>query len=801
MIQKQRTLAISIAAALSVTAFGCTGDRGPAGPGGEPGDPGDPGDPGAPGDPGDPGAPGDPGTPGDPGAPGTPGTPGEPGLTDVDPDAPLSAMVALAFVDDRDVLDENGERPSHIADYVKALVHHYSSMDPANPDPQNPLIAQKIQFPLAAASTDSLRTIPGLRPNVIIKWFDPLTYDIGTSIVDVPRFGTNADYIAYFGDGWDDDWQGEVLGSPPQFNGDDTAGFVWVNHEYISNNRPTATSAPTGQYSILAQFLRFHGALLNDVKADVWSNEALDTYVQASKREVGGSWMRIIQDPASGEWNVDRTAEAVRYDLTSNTLFHLTGIALSGRDHDDQGNDLPEGVVAGLSFNCAGGQTPWGTVITAEENVQDSYGDIEPVWGSQQQFILGQGFDPGSPITFPFAPSPNARFVGPNVALTGHARDFHGYWTEIDPGLPGSEYEGKVAQGVGHKKLGAGGHARWENAGTVVDEDWKLLPNRPIVFYGGDDRRSGRVYKFVSDGVYTVGMTRAEVRALLDSGKLYVAHFEGLDHRTGNTLVSTGQRPTEAAPGTGRWIHLSVDNTTDDAPNAVALGQPGTKVGEALRDVSWNSIGGFTSDDDVLWALFTASNKIGVSEMNRPEDVEYNPRDPSGTPRIYIAFTNHTGQVALDQDGVLFPPAQHAMLSPRRTDTTGQLFALVEADAADPATSTTFTYFDVWHGVKGDGDFDAANPDNIMFDRDGGVWFGTDGNIDLNSHADSFYYLDQDPAHQNTPTPTFGKAFRVVAVASDAEATGPAFSSGMGTIFMSVQHPGENLYSTWPQQR
>jgi secreted PhoX family phosphatase len=789
---------MSIAAVLSVTAFGCTGDEGGPGPAGPGGDPGDPGDPGNPGTPGDPGTPGTPGTPGDPGTPGTPGTPG---LTDLDPETPLSAMVALAFVDDRDVLDANGDRPSDIPDYVKALVHHFASVDPANPDPQNPLIARKIQFPLAAASTDSLRTIPGLRANVVVKWFDPLSYEIGTNALDVPRFGTNADYIAYFGDGWDDDWNGEVLGSPPQFNGDDTAGFVWVNHEYISNNRPTETSAPTGQYSIIAKFLRFHGALANDVEADVWAPEALDAYVQASKREVGGSWMRILQDPASGEWNVDRTAEAVRYDMTSNTQFHLTGIAPSGIDHDDQGNPLPPGVVVGLSFNCAGGQTPWGTVITAEENVQDSYGDIEPVWGSNQQFIPGQGFDSGSAITFPFAPSPNGRFVGPDVALTGHARDFHGYWTEIDPGLPGSEFEGKVAPGVGHKKLGAGGHARWENAGTVVDEDWKLLPNRPIVFYGGDDRRSGRVYKFVSDGVYTTGMTRAQVRGLLDSGKLYVAHFEDLDHKTGNTLFSSGLAPTEAVPGAGRWIELSIDNTVDDAPNAAALGRPGTKVGEALRDVGWNGIGGFTTQDDVLWALFTASNKIGISEMNRPEDVEWNPRDPSGTPRVYVAFTNHTGQVALDQNGVMFPPAEHATLSPKRTDSLGALFAIVEANPADPATSTTFTYFDVWHGTAGKGEFDAANPDNIMIDRDGAVWFGTDGNFGRNGHADSFYYLDQDPTHRSTPTPTFGKAFRVVAVASDAEATGPAFSSGMGTLFMSVQHPGENFFSTWPQQQ
>jgi hypothetical protein len=61
----------------------------------------------------------------------------------------------------------------------------------------------------------------------------------------------------------------------------------------------------------------------------------------------------------------------------------------------------------------------------------------------------------------------------------------------------------------------------------------------------------------------------------------------------------------------------------------------------------------------------------------------------------------------------------------------------------------------------GTGAFDAANPDNVLIDRDGGVWFGTDGNFNTNHHADAIYYLDLDDAHATTPVPTFGKAFRI----------------------------------------
>jgi secreted PhoX family phosphatase len=137
-----------------------------------------------------------------------------------------------------------------------------------------------------------------------------------------------------------------------------------------------------------------------------------------------------------------------------------------------------------------------------------------------------------------------------------------------------------------------------------------------------------------------------------------------------------------------------------------------------------------------------------------------------------------------------------------RADKVGSIFAIQEADPANPGASMTFEFFQVWHGSEGDGDFDAANPDNLLIDRDGGVWFGTDGNFGVNGHADSLYYLDLDPAHQDGQagilTPTFGMAFRVVATPSDAEATGPALASDMGTLFVSVQHPGEDVYSTWP---
>jgi len=620
---------------------------------------------------------------------------------------------------------------------------------------------------------------------------------------------------------------------------------MWSNHEYISNTRPRPTAAPLGQHLTFARFLRSYGLLPVDPMSNTWDDTALKAYNRQWKKQVGGSWFRVVQNPATGEWAVDRSVAAKRFDATSETLTMVVGHNLSGLDHTDDGTPLPQNVAVGIHNDCSGGQTPWGTVITAEENVQNSYGDLETAWNSGNDMLFPAGspnpYAAGAPVNPDFSPALNTEFsptTGTDQDSNNfrHRRDVHGYLVEMDLTVAPNEYYGKTTPGVGHRKIGGMGRARWENATFVTGPDWKLIPGQPIVFYSGDDRRSGRVYKFVSNEPYTAGMTREQTRRLLDQGKLYVAHFEGLDNASGMELriknqdgTETVREPTADQPGQGRWIELSV-NSADMAPNAgkptaamdasnnpVTL--PNLTVGQALRDVSYNGIGGFTTDDDVRRALFTVSNKLGVMETNRPEDVEYNPKDPSGTPTIYIAFTEHGTTTALDRNGVL-ATAMPDMANPgrwiprtrvaadmadRTAEKSGGIFAVREVNTAAPASSKTFTYFRAWKGSRrGEPGYDAAfstsKPDNLAIDREGGVWFGTDGNYENNGVADGIYYLDMDPAHAagRVPNPTYRKAFRVLSVPSDAEATGPAFTPDMKTLFINVQHPGENIYSTWP---
>ena len=753
------------AAALAVA--GCTGADGKDGTNGQNGNDGTDGQNGQN---------GNDGTDGQNGQNGNNGNNGNDATSAIDPSTPLSGVVALALQ------NNDGTGATTIPQFVKARVQAFATGT----------LSPLVQFPLSAAATDSVRTLFGLHGNVVVKWLDPLTW---REDLFAPRFGANNDYVAYFGDGWNADWGADgTLGSAPQFAGSGSSGWMWVNHEYVSGTIARTTAAPTGQQLVLARWMKYFGLLANNVTAGVWKQGDVDAVIDQARKQVGGTWMRIVQDPATLEWQVDRSSNNLRYDATGSTLVKIVGVTpLSGLDHTDSGTPLPPGVVTGMTGNCAGGTSPWGTILSAEENAQDYYGDLELAWDSNQKFITGMGFDPGSVMAPNFSATSTGEWGHASNTNALHARDLYNYVTEIDPGVAANEYADKTTPGVGHKKLGYFGRARWEGASFQVGPGWELIPGKPVVFYSGEDRRGGRVYKWVSNQPYTVGMTRAQVRTLLDDGKLYVAHFAGLDNKTGDTMLDGSTVENEP----GDWLELSTEST-DVAPNAAAAGAPGKTIGAALKDMNYNRIGSIPDDAHMLMALFTAANKVGVMELNRPEDVEWNANDPSGTPTLYIAFTNHGRKAALDQNGLVFDPATHAMNSPTRPDKVGSLFALREV--GDPATSTGFTFTKVWAGTKGTGRFDAADIDNVMIDSVGGVWFGTDGNFGTAGHADALYYLDLDPAHKTTLVPTFGKAFRIASAPSDAEFTGPAFTSDERTLFFAVQHPGEAAASTWPQR-
>jgi hypothetical protein len=173
--------------------------------------------------------------------------------------------------------------------------------------------------------------------------------------------------------------------------------------------------------------------------------------------------------------------------------------------------------------------------------------------------------------------------------------------------------------------------------------------------------------------------------------------------------------------------------------------------------------------------------------MDRPEDVETNPANG----RVYVILTNNTKRKA-DQVDAANPRAENAFghileLTPPGGDhaaatATWDVF-LLGGDPADPAHGARYGA-----GVTADGWI--AAPDNCAFDPAGNLWIATDGAPRAAGHADGVFACGMDGAGR-AATRRFFSAPR------GAEVCGPCFTPDGSTLFLAVQHPGEEDGSTF----
>jgi len=175
-----------------------------------------------------------------------------------------------------------------------------------------------------------------------------------------------------------------------------------------------------------------------------------------------------VQRQRDGSWTFQ--ADERNRRITGYTPIRLTGAAA--------GSAYVRGAteVSGSVGNCSGGVTPWGTILSCEENVDD-YG--LPVDDE------GSGWD------------------------ASYVPQHQGWVTEVDPFNPSSM----------PRKHTAMGRFRHENAAIIVS------PTGQVVVYMGDDASDAHVYKFVSSGAVDPNNREANL-SLLESGKLYVADFQ-----------------------------------------------------------------------------------------------------------------------------------------------------------------------------------------------------------------------------------------------------------------------------------
>ncbi len=476
--------------------------------------------------------------------------------------------------------------------------------------------------PITPSDADQLIIPEGFTSQVVIGWGDRLG---SRGPLGPEHFGFNNDFIAYF------PIDAREGGKNP------SEALLWVNHEYVN---PLFVSKYEGK------------------------GKKTREQIRAEKLAVGGSVVRVSLE--DGQW---RPIVGSKYNRRFTALYPeiaFTGPAVS--------------IVAagtGTLANCSGGQTPWHTVLSCEEN----YDGFNPTQGGRWSDVPEEMLDERQ----------------------------YGWVVEVDPfgELPPAK----------HTALGRFMH---ENASL------RIGPTGRLVVYMGDDANDQHLYKYVSNERYDPNASRASNRKLLSDGVLYAADF-----------------------GNGRWLPLDLKQN----PKLQAAG--------------------FITQADVLVRTRQAARALGATPLDRCEDCEVHPLDGS----LYVAMTNNSSH------GNFY----------------GQIVRLVENDDNPEGESFRFEVF-----LAGGPQSGLACPDNLAFDAQGNLWVVCD--ISSSKLGEGIYKPFGNNGVYVVPTrgDAAGDAFQFASGPVDCEVTGPCFSEDGKTLFLAVQHPGEEsasldqLTSHWP---
>ena len=478
--------------------------------------------------------------------------------------------------------------------------------------------------PVPPGTTDVLTVPPGYTSAILIGWGDPLRDSDGlkdpltlSAEEQERRFGYNNDFVAF-------------LPMPR----DPDRGLLWVNHEYTEGaNMFAGYDAKNPTREQVRVELAGHGG----------------TVVQVRRQ-------------ADGRWAYEKGASFNRR-ITATTPIAISGPAAGHRLMRTK--DDPSGVrVLGMLNNCGGGVTPWGTVLTAEENFNQYFANQDAVadpvlknshrrYGvpARESERLWERFEP----RFDAAQEPN------------EAHRF-GWIVEIDPFDPNFTPVKRTALG----------RFKHEAATVVLNRE-----NRAIV-YTGDDERFDYVYKFVSDARYNIADKRHNL-TLLDSGTLYVARFED--------------------SGTGEWIPIRHgdprlgDGFDSQAEVLIRVREAADRLGatkmDRPEDIETNPVTG-----SVFMLMTNNSNRVETAPADRP-GTGRNAANPRANNRYgHIIEVREDGA---DAAATRFQWSMFMLCGPK-DDTSRAFGGFPPAEVAD-----------------------IAAPDNVVFDGAGNMWIATDG--------------------------------------------------------------------------
>lgn len=443
----------------------------------------------------------------------------------------------------------------------------------------------------------------------------------------------------------------------------------------------------------------------------------------------------------------------------------------------------------GTLNNCGTGKTPWGTLLTGEENWVGYFfraaNDIA-LRSAKDNTSLARN---GRSVTAVAAAASrygwetsgaDDKYARWNISVLGAtaADDYRneangqGWMTEIDPYNPASVVKKRTALGrMAHESAAFG----------------KPVAGKPLAVYMGDDARNEYIFKFVSAQNWVAADATAADRIAtgdkyLDAGKLYAARFN--------------------ADGTGQWIELSMANPT-------VAGYAGYA---------------FADDGDVAINSRLAGDAVGATKMDRPEWCGTHPT----TGEVYFTLTNNSNRRLGAVTGAQLNPDA---ANPRAyTDIRGAAtvqsgnpnghIVRIKETAGEPG-ATTFNWdiylFGAEAGAPGlinlsslTADQDFSSPDGLVFTPSTGLcWVQTDdgaytdvsncmmlaavpGTVGDGGAQTIDYGGGTTVLTQIGKKPTASTLKRFLVGPIEQEITGLCESPDGKTIFVNVQHPGED---------
>jgi secreted PhoX family phosphatase len=637
-----------------------------------------------------------------------------------------------------------------------------------------------LDFTAVPKSLADIVAVPsGYTVSVLYRLGDPINAATGAYAND----GSDSGFSARAGDHHDGmSYFGLLAGATTPDANNSSRGLLVMNHEnitaaYLHPNGPTLVNGARPEAEALKE-MECHGVSVVEVakgSTGGWS------YVQ------GSTLNRRITPLTPMQFN-----GPVRGAALLRTRYSADGT--QGR---------------GTINNCANGHLPWGTYATCEENWAGYFrrDTTDNAQRSAKQLVALNRYgistssnrtgnnrwstvtpsDSGNTLYARWNINANAAAAADGSGDFRNEANQFGWVVEIDPYLPGSTPRKRTA-------LGRMNHEGCCPSVTVA--------GRKPAFYMGDDAQNEYLYKFVSDTPWSAAdATPADRLATgdkyLDKGTLYVARFD--------------------ATGAGVWLPL--------------------RFGENGLNAS-NPLYAFADQADVLTHCRLAGDAVGATKMDRPEWTAINPQ----TGEMYLTLTNNSSRTLANTDAANpryynDPKNGRAQLG----NPNGHIIRLRED--GDTSEATTFKWDIYLFGAGADlnpaninlSGLDASNdlssPDGLWFSRSTSplgqvnplLWIQTDDGAYTDQTncmmlaalpgtvgdgaARTIVNLGQDDTSRSQST-YVGKApggtlRRFLVGPKECEITGIDSTPDGRTLFVNIQHPGENgapaaISSSWP---